>query len=129
LNRALPDSQIPQFSAASAAALHVIQQHAAGYDVLGDPRPAVTEYVANNRINEGTFASLAVLMRDIDKSVKEYGSLQKAPTDAAGNIRNDMHLASEALRLLVKDKAADLSGDDIAVLNTYRQSIDGATTS
>lgn len=38
-----------------------------------------------------------------------------------------MYLASEALRLLVKDKAADLSGADIAVFNRYKQSLDNAT--
>jgi inorganic phosphate transporter, PiT family len=127
LNRALPENQIAQFSAASAAAAQVIQQHAAGYDVLGNPRPAVTEYVAHHKINEGTYPSLAVLVREIDKEVKEYGSFSKIPAAAAGNTRNDMYLASEALRLLVKDKAADLSSEDIAVFNRYKQSLDYAT--
>jgi inorganic phosphate transporter, PiT family len=127
LNRALPDSQIVQFSETSAAAAKVIAQKAAGYDVLGNPRPAVTEYVAHHKINEGTFPSLAVLVRDIDKEVKQYGSLSKIPAAAVGNTRNDMYLASEAIRLLVKDKGAELSANDIAVLNDYKKSIDNAT--
>ena len=127
LNRALPDSQLAQFSTASAAAAEVIQQHAAGYDVLGNPRPAVTEYVAHHKINEGTYPSLVVLVRDIDNQVKQYGSLSKVPAAAVGNTRNDMYLASQALRLLVKDKAADLSAADIAVFNRYKQSLDNAT--
>ena len=40
----------------------------------------------------------------------EYGSLTKVPADAVGNTRNDMYLASEAIRFLGKDKAADLTG-------------------
>jgi inorganic phosphate transporter, PiT family len=127
LNRALPDSQIVQFSEMSAAAAKVIAQKAAGYDVLGNPRPAVTEYVAHHKINEGTFPSLAVLVRDIDKQVKHYGSLSKVPAAAVGNTRNDMYLASEAIRLLVKDKGAELSSDDIAILNDYKKSLDSAT--
>jgi len=63
LNRALPDSALVQFSLNSAAAAKVVEQKAAGYDVLGNPRPAVTEYVARHHINEGTYPSLAVLMR------------------------------------------------------------------
>ena len=52
--------------------------------------------------------------------MKQYGSLSKIPTEVVGNTRNDMYLASEALRLLVKDKAADLSADDIGKLNAYK---------
>jgi PiT family inorganic phosphate transporter len=127
LNRALPDSQIALFSVNSAAAAKVIEQKAAGYDVLGNPRPAVTEYVAHHNISGGTFPSLAVLVRDIDKQVTQYGSLRKIPAEAVGNVRNDMYLASEAIRLLVKDKGAELSADDIAILNRYKQSLDNAT--
>jgi inorganic phosphate transporter, PiT family len=127
LNRAMPDSQIAQFSVNSAAAAKVIEQKAAGYDVLGNPRPAVTEYVAHHNISGGTFPSLAVLVRDIDKQVTQYGSLRNIPAEAVGNVRNDMYLASEAIRLLVKDKGAELSADDIAILNRYKQSLDNAT--
>src|SRR6202140_1254591 len=54
LNRALPESQVQRFVTASQAASPVIQQKAAGHSVLGDPRPAVTAYVASHTLNEGT---------------------------------------------------------------------------
>jgi inorganic phosphate transporter, PiT family len=127
LNRALPESQITRFSTNSAAAAKVIEEKAAGYNVLGNPRPAVTEYVAHHKINEGTFPSLAVLIQNIDKEVTQYGSLAKIPAEAVGNTRNDMYLTSEALRLLMKDKEADLSADQVATLNAYKGSLDAAT--
>jgi PiT family inorganic phosphate transporter len=118
---------VEQFVANSAAAAKVVDAHAAGYNVVGDPRPAVTSYVALHQINEGTFPSLAVLMKDIAKQVTEYGSLGKIPAATVGNTRNDMYLASEAIRFLMKDKEADLSKDDIAVLTAYKGSLDAAT--
>src|SRR5467141_5452832 len=127
LNRTLPESQPAQFSVNSAAAARVVEQKAAGYNILGDPRPAVTEYVAHHHINEGTYPSLAVLIQDIDKQVKGYGSIAKIPAEAVGNTRNDMYLTDEALRLLMKDKEADLSAAEIATLNAYKQSLDAAT--
>jgi PiT family inorganic phosphate transporter len=127
LNRALPESQIVQFSINSAATAKVVEQKAAGYNILGNPRPAVTEYVAHHKINEGTYPSLAVLIQEIDKQVKQYGSLSKIPAEAVGNTRNDMYLVSEALRYLMKDKEADLSAAEIATLNAYKQSLDAAT--
>jgi PiT family inorganic phosphate transporter len=38
-----------------------------------------------------------------------------------------MYLTSEALRLLVKDKEADLSADDISKLNAYKKALDNST--
>lgn len=127
LNRALPDSQVKQFSVNSTAASKVIDSKAAGYNVIGNPRPAVTNYVAQHQINEGTFPSLAVLVRDISNQVTQYGSLAKVPAEAVGNTRNDMYLVSEALRFLMKDKEAELSTDDVATLNSYKGSLDSAT--
>jgi inorganic phosphate transporter, PiT family len=127
LNRALPESQIAQFQANSQAASAVIGAKAAGYDVLGNPRPAVTLYVAQHQINEGTFPSLAVLVSEIAKQIAQYGSIAKMPTDQVGNTRNDMYLASEAIRFLMKDKAAELSPQDVATLNAYKGSLDKAT--
>ncbi len=127
LNRTMPQSQIEQFISNSAAASKIVESKAAGYNVLGNPRPAVTNYVAQRQINEGTFPSLAVLIADIAKQVKEYGSLAKVPAEAVGNTRNDMYLVSEALRFLMKDKEADLSSADVATLNAYKGSLDNAT--
>jgi PiT family inorganic phosphate transporter len=127
LNRSLPQSQIEAFTKNSEAASKVINAKAAGYQVLGNPRPAVTSYVATRTINEGTFPSLAVLVSDIAKQVNEYGSLAKVPSDLVGNTRNDMYLVSEALRFLMKDKEAELKPEDVATLNAYKGSLDSAT--
>src|SRR5262245_60734757 len=79
LNRALPPSQMEQFQTNSKEASAVIAEKAAGYNVLGNPRPAVTVYVSQRKINEGTFPSLAVLVEDIARQVQEYGSIAKIP--------------------------------------------------
>jgi inorganic phosphate transporter, PiT family len=127
LNRALPESQIKQFTVNSTAASAVIDKKGAGFSVLGNPRPAVTNYVAQHQINEGTYPSLAVLVRDIGTQVTQYGSLAKFPAEAVGNTRNDMYLVSEAIRFLMKDKESELNNDEIATLNSYKGSLDSAT--
>jgi len=127
LNRALPDVAMAQFSANSAAAAKIVEAKAAGYNVLGNPRPAVMEYVAHHHISEGTYPSLAVLIQDIDKQVKQYGSIAKIPAEAVDNTRNDMYLTDEALRNLMKDKDSELSKEEVATLNAYKQSLDNST--
>jgi inorganic phosphate transporter, PiT family len=127
LNRALPSSQIEKFVENSTAASKVIEGKAGGHQILGNPRPAVTNYVAQHQLNEGTYPSLAVLVRDIARQVTQYGSLAKFPAEAVGNTRNDMYLASEAIRFLMKDKESDLSSAEVATLNSYKGSLDSAT--
>jgi len=78
-------------------------------------------------IGEGTYPSLAVLVRGIAKQVNDYGSLARIPAEAVANTRNDMYLASEALRFLMKDKESDLDKQEVATLNAYKKSLDGST--
>lgn len=127
LNRSLPASETAHFVDVSTAASKVIESKAAGYNVLGNPRPAVTNYVAQHQINEGTYPSLAVLVQDIGRQVTQYGSLAKFPSDTVGNTRNDMYLASEAIRFLMKDKENELNTAEVATLNSYKGSLDAAT--
>jgi inorganic phosphate transporter, PiT family len=127
LNRAMPESQLAQFRATSQAAAAVIERQATGYNVLGNPRPAVTNYVARRKIDEGTYPSLAVLVSEISKQVEQYGSIGRMPASAVGNTRNDMYLVSEAIRLLMKDKENGLTAADVESLNAYKKSLDAAT--
>ena len=127
INRAMPETQIAQFTANSIVASKVIEAKAAGHQVAGNPRPAVTKYVSERQITEGTLPALAVLIHDIGNQVTQYGSLAKFPADVVGNTRNDMYLASEAIRFLLKDPQNGLSDDDVATLSAYKGSLDGAT--
>jgi PiT family inorganic phosphate transporter len=127
LNHTPAPNHVESFRAASLAAAAVIEKQAAGYDVLGDPRPAVTLYVSQRKLNEGTFVSLAALVKDIANRVDQYGSIAKIPATSVGNVRNDMYLASEALRFLMKDKENALSKPEVAILNTYKAELDSAT--
>jgi PiT family inorganic phosphate transporter len=127
LNRALPDNRVATFHEASLAASNVIDAKAAGYAVLGNPRPAVTSYISSHEITGGTYPSLAVLVRDISEQVETYGSLARIPAADVGNTRNDMYLASEAVRLLAKDKASELSARELAKLAAYKTELDAST--
>jgi len=105
----------------------VIESKAAGHSVYGNPRPAVSAFIFARKINEGTYPSLAVLVREIAKQVETYGSLAKVPGELVSNTRNDMYLASEAVRFVLKDKENDLSKEEAAKLNVYKRSLDDAT--
>ncbi|HTV33100.1 MAG TPA: inorganic phosphate transporter [Methylocella sp.] len=127
LNRTPSAGSVPAFIQNSQAASKVVETKAAGYNVLGDPRPAVTNYLTSRQIDDGTYPSLAVLIRDIAAQVQSYGALAKIPANQVGNTRNDMYMASEAIRFLEKDKGAELTKEDEKILTAYKNSLDDAT--
>jgi len=127
LNRTPSPSHVAEFRANSEAAAQIIASKAAGYSVYGDPRPAVSAFISARKINEGTYPSLAVLVREIAKQVDTYGSVAQLPAEVVPNTRNDMYLASEAVRFVLKDKENELSKEEAAKLASYKKSLDEAT--
>ena len=127
LNHAPPAGHAGQFVAAAHAASKIVEAHGAGYNIIGDPRPAVTDYIHAHAISEGTYPSLAVLVKQISDSVEQYGSVAKTPLDKVQNVRNDMYLASEALRVLSKDKESELTPDEKKEIGEFKKQLDYAT--
>ena len=128
LNRAMPESQMTQFVQTSVAATTVLQAHANGATVAPEKiRGVLSDYVAHRQLTSDTIPAINGLVASITGEVQQYGTLNKVPADAVGNTRNDMYLASETFRFLGKDKAANLSGDEVKALSAYKGSLDGAT--
>ncbi len=127
LNRAPGEGHAAQFVTSAHAASKIVEAHGAGYNITGDPRPAVTEYIHSHTITEGTYPSLAVLTKQISDSVEQYGSVAKTPLDKVQNLRNDMYLASEGFRVLAKDKESELSAADKGQIADFKKQLDGAT--
>ena len=105
----------------------MVEAHGAGYAIIGDPRPAVTQYIHAHKISEGTYPSLAVLVKQIADPVKQYGSVAKTPLEKVQNVRNDMYLASEAMRVLAKDKESELSAAEKKDDREFKKQLDYST--
>ena len=142
LNRAVPASYTAEFHANSTAARAVLDggpapaavavatPGAASQPLAGaaEARKAVTTYIADKQFAPATVPALSLLIGDIDRQVTEYGSLAKVPALAAGNIRNDMYLASEAIKRLGKDGATTgISEAGGTTLAAYKKSLDAGT--
>jgi len=142
LNRAVPASYTAEFHANSTAARVVLDGGPAPAAVavatsgvasqplagVADARKAVTTYIADKQFAPATVPALSLLIGDIDRQVTEYGSLAKVPALAAGNIRNDMYLASEAIKRLGKDGATTgISEAGGKALAAYKKSLDAGT--
>jgi len=128
LNRAMPERYTAEFHATSLAAADALGRTAPTTETPAQAREQVTRYISDKQLTAQTVPALAVLIRDVDRQVGEYGSLSKVPAEAVNNIRNDMYLASEAIKRLGKDKGpAGLSERSVATLNSYKTQLDAGT--
>ena len=97
----------------------------AGSPATGSPATGSTDvmnYVKSRTLAENTIPALSVMVNKISGEVAQYGTLANVPPEQVGNVRNDMYLTSEALRLLAKEKT-NLTADDKALLNKYGSSL------
>jgi PiT family inorganic phosphate transporter len=126
LNRTMPADQALQF----AAVAEVTQQALVKNTPLPapvDPRPVLSDYVRSKQATPQLIPALAALTGHIGEEVKGYGSLSKVPAEAMGNVRNDMYLASESIRLMDKNKVGNFDADTTDKLQLFKQQIDNAT--
>ncbi|QNA84000.1 inorganic phosphate transporter [Sphingomonas sp. So64.6b] len=126
LNRAVPAKYSADFHMNSVVATDALGGRPAGASPEA-ARTVVTNYIADKQFTPATVPALATLIADVDQQVIEYGSFTKVPAAAVGNIRNDMYLASEAIKRLGKDKVAGLSEASTKTLTTYKSSLDAGT--
>lgn len=128
LNRAVPERYMAEFHSQSVAAEMVLRSDSAGANIApADARRHVTAYIAERNFTPETLPALSVLVHDVDAQVTAYGSLAKVPAAAVSNIRNDMYLASEAIKGLGKQKPTVLSENGQETLATYKESLDAGT--
>ena len=121
LNRAIPESSTPGFIQTTQTAQTVFQAHAAHVAPPVDAaqaRDRVGMALRTKQVNQPeVYAALSFLTGEIANTVKNYGSIHSVPAAATGNVRNDMYLASDAIRIMGKEPAG-FSADETSRLKT-----------
>jgi PiT family inorganic phosphate transporter len=126
LNRSMHESDIQAFVAMSDRASGMLEHYAQG-PAPADYRTTVTDYVRTRTLAPETIPAVEALTKDIRDQVAAYASIDKIPADKVGNVRNDMYLSGEALRLMKKSGKPAMSADDQKAIDAYHKQIDNAT--
>lgn len=129
LNRTMPDSSTPAFIEIAGKARSVFASHARGAQPGSpdDSRGLIGDALKTRSLNRPeVFAALATLSDDIANGVKNYGSISRIPAAATPNMRNDMYLVSDAVRLL-PEAGANFNATDGAILKQYRAGLEHGT--
>ena len=130
LNRAIPESTTPAFLEATQGAQNVFQTHSSGSTLPANAaaaRSIVGDALKSKDVNKPeVYAALAVLTADIESQVKNYGAIKAVPAAATSNVRNDMYLASDAVRIMGASPAG-FDDADVTKLKSLRSSLDSGT--
>lgn len=126
LNRAMPEGQMTQFVSVAQSTQQALIRSAPGV-APAEPRKTLSDYVRTKEIKPELVPALAAVTGSIALQVKEHGSLARVPAEAVANVRNDMYLASEAIRFLDKSDAAHFDAGTKVQLKSFKSRIDDAT--
>ena len=127
LNHAVTASQTQDFIAVSQQTAATLDKYVVASAAIGDPREDVTEFIRTKEFKPNTMLAMRELVNGIGTEMAIFKELKSVPQDRVRNFRNDMYLASEALRLMQKSGKPAISTADAAVLKNYKSHVDRAT--
>ncbi|MGQ0809913.1 MAG: inorganic phosphate transporter [Nitrospiraceae bacterium] len=129
LNHAVSERDLVAFQQVSQQAVTVLERHdhTSSADIPDSSRQVLTDYLRTRAASTIMIPALKYLAGDIARNVAEYTSLAKVPADQVKNVRNDMYLVGESLRLLLKQDSLRLTPADQDVLKRYKSTLDQAT--
>ncbi|BAI76300.1 inorganic phosphate transporter (plasmid) [Azospirillum sp. B510] len=129
LNRTMPDSTTPAFIETTHRAEAILRSHSDGRRPASaeEARRLVGDALRTKELNRPeVYGALAVLSADIAQGVRNYGAIKHVPAEATSNMRNDMYLAADAVRLLPK-AGATLPEAEAATLKSYQEALNAGT--
>jgi PiT family inorganic phosphate transporter len=128
LNHAGTYRDMQEFIAASETAGRILDRHVDKNGILGpDARAEVTDYIRTKKLQPDTILALRELVEDLNHEVALYKAFSSVPPQDQTNVRNDMYVAGEAIRLMQKDNNPAFTQDENSALKNYKSKVDKAT--
>jgi inorganic phosphate transporter, PiT family len=127
LNHAVGPGQVQDFAAVSEQAANAFAGHVTAGVVSTDPRQDLTDYIRTKQVAPVTMTAAHDLALQISNSVTNARSLAAIPANQQQNVRNDMYVEGEALRLFAKTGKPNFNSTETAELANYKKHLDTAT--
>jgi inorganic phosphate transporter, PiT family len=127
LNHAMGYGQIQDFVAVSEQAAHVLTHYVSPDAVMGDARTDLTQYIRNKQFTPNTMLAARQLAIEISHEVQIHKTLADVPSSQQQNVRNDMYVESETLRLMAKSGNPKFTATEDAALANYKKHLDAST--
>ena len=126
LNHAVGVKEVQTFAAVSTQVAGAMDSYADPTATLQDAGPELEHFISTKKFEPGVITALKQEVIEIRNEAVGYGSLGNVPSNMQSNVRNQMYLTSETLRLLPK-LGPKMSANDTATLKNYRNFLDKST--
>ncbi|MFP3568436.1 inorganic phosphate transporter [Paraburkholderia sp. SIMBA_030] len=127
LNKAVTPAETQTFLAVSQQVSATLAKYTNGAPPSANPRADVEAYVRTRQLTPATLPALQQLVGLIGQQVGASGSMAAVPQSLVDNVRNNMYVASEAIRLMDKAKQPAFSADDAKAIDNFKAQTDHAT--
>ncbi len=126
LNHTVGAGEVQTFAAVSTQVAGALSNYAEPGSVLQDSGKQLETFVAKKKYEPGVILALQQQVIDIRNEASSYGALGNVPPEMQANVRNQMYLTSESLRLLAKS-GPKMSAADMKVIANYKGFLDKST--
>ena len=126
LNHTVDRGSVTTFAAVSTQVAGAIGSYIEPGTTVADAAPELEKFVADKKFSPPVMLALQQMVVDIRNEAVSYGSLGNVPQDMQANVRNQMYLTSETLRLVAKS-GPKMNADDVKVLANYKGFLDKST--
>ncbi len=127
LNRTPDVNYLEAYKSASAQVETALGKYVKPGITVSDAKAAVSDAVKTKTWNDATTPSLQQFIHTTSQEVAAFPTLEAVPQNMVGNVRNDIYLIGEALKLIDKQKLLPMDEKDLAAVTGYHKAVDNAT--
>jgi inorganic phosphate transporter, PiT family len=126
LNHTVGAREVQTFAAVSTQVAGALNNYVEPGAVLQSAGPELEHFINTKAYEPGVILALQQMVTDIRNEATSYGALSNVPADMQANVRNQMYLTSETLRLLPKS-GPKMSAGDTKIIANYKGFLDKST--
>jgi inorganic phosphate transporter, PiT family len=127
LNRVPQPARMQEFKDATLQVSLTLGKYVKPGIVTPNAREVVEDAVKGKAWKDETTVGLQRFISELNSGISPYATLGNLPQDRVSNVRNDLYLIGEALKLIDKKKLLPMDAADLKVVKRYHDMVDETT--
>ncbi len=127
LNHTMGASQVQTFAVVSTQVAGALDHYVQPGTAAQNTEAELENFVSSKKYEPEVTLALQQMVLDIRNETTQYGTLEGVPTAMQANVRNQMYLTSETLRLMAKSGGPQMSAADAKIVANYTGYLDKST--
>ena len=127
LNHTMGASQVQTFAVVSTQVAGALDHYVQPGTTAQNAEAELENFVSTKKYEPEVTLALQQMVLEIRNETTQYGTLEGLPTTMQANVRNQMYLTNETLRLMAKSGGPQMSAADAKIVADYTGFLDKST--